>query len=455
MDKAACARGAPPQLPLSQHHREQTSAATVREYSRPERDGDALAQPTIEARWGSRPALILCFVAAMLDGVDIQSMSLVASQLGPEFGVGPAEIGYIGVATVISGALGAAVGGRLSDRIGRKAVLIVSLSALGLFSLLTAFAHDLATLLAARVLTAMGMGGAMLSLIADLGEVAPARRRAGVISLMFCGMPLGGAAGGLLLFLGEPEIDWRAIFYVGGLGPLILAPLMMLGFRDRRANVGDAAGRPRLRRASPGPSVPQVLFGDRRTVATVSLWLSFFCTFMASNLLVSWLPWLMQGKGLTRPESVLTGTVMSLGAASGILLFGRVIDAGKASVAIGAMYLGTALSLTALSVFNGLSAMVAAACTAGFFGIGGQFVLHVLALQTYPISMRGTALGAASVAGRCGSMVGPLVGGTALAAGAAPAAILACTVPGLVVGAIAASVVLSKGRASPEPAAAE
>lgn len=388
--------------------------------------------------------LALCFLAALLEGVDIQSMGLAAPKLGPEFGLGPAQLGYAATASVFGLFLGAAIGGRLADRVGRKAVLIGSFTALGVFSLATTVTHDLTSLLAMRVLTGLGLGGAFPNLIAIAAEAAGPRSRSLAIAVMYCGMPFGGALAGLMVFFGGAALDWRAVFYFGGYGPLLLTPLLIVllpesaRFRAALAAKGAVANR---------PSVGEVLFGEGRFIATATLWVSFFFTLLVVYLLVNWIPSLMVAKGLTRPQGALVSATVNFGAVAGSLIFGRLMDRGHERAVVIVMYVGMAASLASLAVLNGVAMMLVAGAGAGFFAIGGQLVLYALAPRFYDTLIRGTGVGAAVSAGRLGSMAGPLMGGALLSAGYGANAVLAGAIPGMAVAAIAAVILLRRPTA--------
>jgi AAHS family 3-hydroxyphenylpropionic acid transporter len=381
----------------------------------------------------------LCFLAAIFEGIDIVSMGLAAPKLGPEFGLGPAQIGYVATASVFGLALGAVVGGRAADRVGRKAVLIVALVALAVFSLATAFVHDLTMLLIVRVLTGLGLGGAFPNLIAIVVESAPPSARGGALSTMYSGMPLGGILGGLMVFFGGAQLGWRAIFYLGGFGPLLLVPLLIVAlpesssFRQARAERGDA----------PMP-VAEVLFGGGRAVSTLLLWVSFLFTLLVVYLLLNWVPSLMVGKGLTRPQGALVSAVLNSGGVLGSLILGHLMDRGHARAVVGGMYVGIAAGLIALAYGQGLHALLVAGFVAGFFAVGGQLVLYTLAPSRYATLVRGTGVGGAVAAGRIGAIAGPLMGGALLNAGLGAGVVILAAVPGLLLAGIAASVLVAR-----------
>ena len=124
--------------------------------------------------------------------------------------------------------IGALVFGPLADRIGRKKIIILSTLAFGIGTLVTAFVQDVNTLLAVRFLTGLGLGGAMPNTIAMTSEFSPHRRRATMVMVMFCGFSIGAALGGFLAAGLIPYFGWRSVFFVGGIAPLLLVPILAL-----------------------------------------------------------------------------------------------------------------------------------------------------------------------------------------------------------------------------------
>jgi len=54
------------------------------------------------------------------------------------------------------------------------------------------------------------------------------RRRSATITITFCGFSIGAAIGGALASWIVPHLGWRAVFYIGGAGPLLLQPVLWL-----------------------------------------------------------------------------------------------------------------------------------------------------------------------------------------------------------------------------------
>ncbi len=84
-----------------------------------------------------------------------------------------------------------------------------------------------ATLTTARLVTGLGLGGAMPNLIALAADLSGQRSRNASIGLSYVGMPLGAGAVSLIA-LALPGGEWRPLFVIGGISPIVLA-LLILG----------------------------------------------------------------------------------------------------------------------------------------------------------------------------------------------------------------------------------
>jgi len=383
-------------------------------------------------------AVGICFLVALFEGLDIQSMGVAAPRVASAFHLDPGQMGLVMSASTVGLMIGAASGGWLSDRVGRKAVIAGSMAALGVFSLATAFAPNFQWLIAARVLAGLGLGGAFPNLIALVSEITPRSQRVTALGFMYCGLPLGGASAAAVTAAGLSS-DWRTVFYVGGIGPILLAAPLLKYLPDPRALLGS------WRRPHAG-AVQEAsidgLFGAR-TSNTLLLWISYFFTLLAVYLLLNWLPSLLVAKGYTKTQGAVCAIVLNIGAVVGSVLLGRLSDRGYAKTILAATYAGMMVSLYALTIADG-NALFLAAFFAGFFVIGGQLVLYAIAPTLYPDAFRGTGVGAAVAVGRIGSVAGPLVAGALLVHGFGPNSIPIATTPGVLIALTAILILVSR-----------
>lgn len=383
---------------------------------------------SISSTSSQRSTLLLCVAAALFEGFDNQSMGVAAPKLIPEFGLTAVQSSWVFSAATIGLFVGAVVGGRLSDLIGRRQVLIGSMLIMGICSLWTAMVDDLQILVLARFMTGLGLGGAMPNFIALSAEAVEPERRVRVVTAVTAALPLGGALAGLVaLSQGFAGWDWRAIFYVGGFGPIALALIMIPALREGRTPESRATH-------APVPPMSTALFGGGRAGTTLQLWLGFFFAQMVLLLMLNWLPTLFVGLRFSHAQASWSAILFNVsGAFVGMLLARRCIGPER-RLWIMMTYGGIAASLLLLPTASTFAVAAVACALAGATIIGAQLILYASAPLYYETMIRGTGVGAAVGIGRLGSVFGPLYGGMMLALGGASTAVLLGTIPFVLIG---------------------
>jgi AAHS family 3-hydroxyphenylpropionic acid transporter len=360
-----------------------------------------------------------------MEGLDLQAPGIAAQGMMSAFTMDKLHMGWVFSAGVLGMLPGAFIGGRLADRYGRKRVLMASVALFGLFSLATAIAWDYNSLIVARFLTGVGLGASLPNLIALTSEVAGPKLRGTAVSMMYCGVPLG-AAGAALVGVNDLGIGWQLVFYIGGLVPLLIVPL--LGFYLPESQAFSKA-------AGATVNVTALLFKGGNAKPTLLLWVSFFFTLMITYILINWLPSLLMAQGFTKADSSWIVLSMQIGAAVGTLFLGALMDRVPAWVMSLVIYIGILSALAGLYFSVSMAAMLVAGFVAGIFTTGGQSVLYALAPLYYPAIGRATGVGTALAIGRIGAMSGPLIVGKMLALGTGSAGIFLACAPGVVVAA--------------------
>jgi len=171
--------------------------------------------------------IVCCALVSMFDGIDTQSIGVAAPFIADTLGIKIASFGPIFSSALVGATIGAASFGPLADRLGRKTLLLVAVVLIGVFTILTALADSVGMLMLCRLMAGLGLGGATPCYIALTSEYAPARSRATLVTLMWSAFPLGGMLGGLLNSYLLVAIGWRAIFYIGGVAPLLFGLFLL------------------------------------------------------------------------------------------------------------------------------------------------------------------------------------------------------------------------------------
>jgi AAHS family 4-hydroxybenzoate transporter-like MFS transporter len=428
--------------------------------------------------------LVLCALVAMLDGFDTQSIAFVAPAIALDWGVEPSLFGPVFGAGLLGGLLGGIAFGNLGDRFGRKPLLILAIVIFSIASLLTPTASSLPWLIVARFITGVGLGGALPGFIALASEYSPARLRAGMVAVMFCGFPLGAVLGGVLSARLIPTYGWSSVFLLGGAMPLVLLPLFIaripeslqfLALRNQPAMIQrilkqmgavqawDPSAAP-VQHQRPSVSLGK-LFAPGTALGTLLLWITLFLSLLLSYFLINWIPIVVNRNGLSVESAVHAVTTLNLGGIVGCLLLGRLVTRLGAAKVIGISFALGAVAVACIGLV-GQSALLLCCVTflAGMFSLGPQMCTVALCSAFYQTFLRATGVGCALGVGRIGAIVGPVVGGLLLAAGVSFLNLF--LIAGAICGAAAISVLLlgvlvlnrrglsaSDSTAGPDPAA--
>lgn len=363
----------------------------------------------------------LCFLVAVLEGFDIQAMGVAAPRLAPQFGFDAKQMGWVFSISNIGLVIGASFGGWLADRSGRKPVLIGAVAAFGGFTLATAFAGSYETLLAVRFCAGLGFGAALPNLMAIASEISRPGKAASTAATMFCGMPVGGGLAALTTQLLPAGFDWRTLFFLGGVLPLLLIPALHWLMPETLArNPGNR---------SPRTPVFHVLFAGGRAVPTLLLWLAFLPTLLILYLFLNWLPTLVIAKGLDVTVAPRASMAFNFGSVAGALLLGALVDRFHFRWPLSLAYLALIATLILLGASSSHAVVIALSGAIGFFLLGANYALYGVAPGYYAREIRGTGSGASIAVGRVGSIAGPLMAGLLMGGGTSATGVVQYMVP--------------------------
>jgi AAHS family 4-hydroxybenzoate transporter-like MFS transporter len=411
--------------------------------------------------------LILCFLVVAADGFDVAAVSFVAPLLKTEWSLGP-QLALVFGAGLLGLTIGSFLFGPLADRIGRKRVIVLSVVLFGLASLATAASPSVGWLIALRLVTGVGLGGGMPTSITLSSEFSPERHRPMLVTLMFCGFTLGLAFGGSVAGLVMPSFGWRSVFVVGGVAPLVLAPVLwrylpeslrfMAGKRryEREAGAvlaklaghaeGDVAA---LYADEPAPSAPPrapaaILFNAYYRTGTLLLWLAFFCTLWVYYQISSWLPLVLSEAHFSPEGAAFVASLLPVAGTIGALINAYLMARADPFLVLTCSYVVAALSIACIGATVGDPTVLAIAVFGSGLGLSGaQTGANVLVAGFYATEARATGVSWALGTGRVGAILGATTGGVLLAALRGPQmSFFAFAIPALV----AAAAMLTAGR---------
>jgi len=361
------------------------------------RAGEAVAQAEAPA---ARSLLAVLFGVVIVDLVGFGVVMPILPFYAHEHGASATELGFVFTAYAAAQFLCAPLWGRLSDRVGRRRVMLCTIAGTAVALLSLGLAGSLAAIFAARILAggfAANIGVAS-AYIADVTSEQERTRWMGMLGASFgVGFVLGPALGGLLAPFGHAV----PLLAAAGLAAANFAfALVALREPPRHAPAAGEAAAPRRRAVLRDPLVRRLCLVNLAFSLGVTQLETMFAFFMKDRF----------GYGELDVGLLLAGMAVLMGGIQGggmRALAARfpertLITAGGLLLALGFAALPRAFSLAAL-----LAALVAAAVGRAIF----QPSLMGMTSLAAAAGERGAVMGTFQAAAAIARVAGPLAAG--------------------------------------------
>jgi putative MFS transporter len=393
-------------------------------------------EPAAEATY-RRKLMGLLSAATFFEGYDGYVFSFVLAQVLTTYG-GTERTGGVIRAITIAGTVAAFFLATQADRIGRRRLLLITVTGYTVMTALTAAAPNLLWYTVAQFLAQVFLGAEWAAAVTMVVEEYPQDHRGRALGILTSMGTLGGISVGLLGFagfMGNP-LGWRA-FYLVGLVPLVVVAVARRGLRETRryeAAVHDADAADLDRSGIFEPWKPEF----RHNVLAVGL--THFFRYLAVSAGVAW--WVYYAEKEAHMSVSLTGLYLAIAGVVGALGFviaGRLMDRfGRKptflTYVVMAGILGTLLFQT-----HAPGPMLPLLCGTIFFGLGSGAATTAFATECFPTYVRGRAATWCRNAFEIpGGIFGPLIvgflgdhrhGAIGSIGGAASLLFLVCTLP--------------------------
>ena len=168
-------------------------------------------------------------VSWILDGLEIQIVSQAGFQ--KDLGLSSADVGALGSVYLVGEVVGALFFGRITDRLGRRKIFMLTLAIYLVGSGLAGLSWGLYSLAAFRFVAGVGIGGEYSAINSAIDELIPSKFRGrvdiAINGTYWAGAALGACANLYLLSSAVPSgLGWRLGFFIG---PVL--GLMVIGLR--------------------------------------------------------------------------------------------------------------------------------------------------------------------------------------------------------------------------------
>lgn len=405
-------------------------------------------------------------VAWILDGLEITIASAVADTLSqPEtLGLSSAAVGLLASVYLAGEVVGALFFGRLSDKLGRRNLFMVTLGVYLLGSALTALtlgnsAGWVAFLYVTRFIAGMGIGGEYAAINSAIDELIPARYR-GRVDIAVNGTYWAGAVLGTLgtfVFLKAMDLSvgWRLAFLIGpvlGLVILVVRRHLPESPRWQVMNGREAAAEESISYIerevkATGASLPpvdeskaielrptekigylaltRVLFRQYPSRSMLGAALMISQSFLYNAIFFTYTLVLGKFYGVPSESAPLYLIAFAVGNLAGPLTIGHFFDTiGRRKMIAGTyIFSGLLLALSAVlfnaGALNALTQTVAW-CIIFFFASAGASSAYLTVSEIFPLEVRAKAIAVFFAIAQCFGALGPVIYGALIGDGSEP-----------------------------------
>ncbi|MDO4290016.1 MAG: MFS transporter [Eggerthellaceae bacterium] len=321
---------------------------------------------------------VLLAFAMIFDGYDYMVVNstntYIARTFWPDVAGATTLMGSLTTWGLLGMVLGGAVGGIMSDKIGRKKMLTIAVIFYGLFTLPQAFANDYAFFCAFRLIAGFGVGSCIPVVTTVFSESMPSKQRGIFVTFGMAFMVVGWVLAGVIanpicstetaIVPGLCELvnytandgsaatmyaNWRLCYLIGAL-PIAYGILLFFvmhetphwyannGMKDKacaRLTQIEQATRhtthtydPELLVIPPKPAKVSVdvLFSSKYIVATAAIWTAYFVGQFCVYGMNTWIPTWFQGVGYSASDSVTLQTWNNVAAIASNITVGFVSE---------------------------------------------------------------------------------------------------------------------------------
>jgi MFS transporter, putative metabolite:H+ symporter len=380
-----------------------------------------------------------------LDAMDVGLVSFVLAQLAVVWKAPASELSLVASASSAGMAVGAAAGGLLADRLGRRTVFALTLLVYGVATGASALAWSVASLVVLRFLVGLGLGAELPVASTLVSEYAPPRIRGRVVVALEAFWAVGWTISALIGFLVVPTSDhgWRWALALGALPALYAAvvrsklpeSVRFLESRGRHDEAEAAVRRfersarlvptdrtgapsstetagatpahtaPDLGAARPGVAALFAPGFGRRTVAAWVVWFAVNFSYYGAFI---WLPTILVAAGFPLVRSFGYTLVITLAQLPGYASAAVLVERWGRRPTLAAFLAGSAVAAALFANAGGTGAVLVAGMLLSFFNLGAWGALYAVTPELYPTRLRGTGAGWAAGVGRIASVIAPL-----------------------------------------------
>jgi MFS transporter, AAHS family, cis,cis-muconate transporter len=347
---------------------------------------------------------IACFLGLVVDGMDLQFLSLTLPALMEEFQISKTQAGIISTWSLIGMATGGIVGGWLSDRFGRVRMATYMMVLFSVGTALLGLVQTYEQFIVIRFISAIGIGAEYSIVTMLMAEYVPTKKRTTILGSLQAAYSVGYLVAALLAGAILPIYGWRPLYFIS-IVPVILAIYI-------RLKIPEPKGWIEVKQQSNKNKKNEwfTILNDPKTRVIFLFWIltSTFLQFGYYGV-GTWLPtYIVDELGFDFKK--MTGYLVGSYAAMiiGKIIAGWLADRfGRRNVYIMGG-ISTAIFLPVIYLYNTPGNIIILLTILGFL-YGAQYGINSTYMsESFPTHIRGTAVGGAYNIGRFGAAIAPI-----------------------------------------------